>query len=157
MPCIIILMTLLFPLRSIHAAEGMDYTYFSSQSVVSKTKDNSIRLKTKRNTFIDLYLDQQGRLELAQGMNLNRGDIFNPGKGLLDLTTIEQKMISQGEKIYGKWRLIKYQEYGWVYQVNVASKKEQSLFYLINAYSAQLIGTISLLPPLNPQRSLALD
>lgn len=138
------------------SAQAMSYAGYSPDSQVLHRSAKSVKLKTKNNTYIDLQLNDRGQLEVAEGVNLNRGDIFYPGQGILSLTQIEKRMTYLGEKIYGRWRLIKYQQYGWVYQLNVASK-ERPIFHLINAYSGQLIGTITKLVPLQLEGQVAKD
>lgn len=131
-------------------------THVSPHSTVLHQNKKTIQLKTQNNTQITLYLGVQGELESAEGVNLNRGDIFHPGQGRLSLSDVEKRMKSFGEKIYGRWMLTKYQEYGWVYKLNVAVKGEP-IFYLVNAHSGQLIGTMTKFAPLQVEGQIAKD
>ena len=123
-----------------------------AQEVIIGSK--TIKIKTKGHTLITIKRDAVGKWEEISGVNLNRGDVFLPGQGLLSLEQVARKMLQQGRKIYGRWRLIKYQEYGWVYQVN-AHNKTQATFLMLNAYSGQLIGELSQLPVLKFGRRVA--
>lgn len=119
-------------------------------------EQNTIKIKTKHHTLITIGLDAQGGWEEISGVNLNRGDEFFPGQGLLSLGQVERRMSMLGRKIYGRWRLIKYQQYGWVYQVNAQSKNQQT-FLMLNAYSGQLIGELAQLPAVNINKRVAKD
>lgn len=117
---------------------------------------NLVKIKTKHHTFITIDLNANGEWEEISGVNLNRGDEFFPGQGLLSLKQVEKRMFMLGKKIYGRWRLIKYQQYGWVYQVNAQNKTQQT-FLMLNAYSGHLIGELAQLPPLNFNKRVAKD
>ena len=119
-------------------------------------EQNTIKIKTKHHTLITIGLDAQGGWEESSGVNLNRGDEFFPGQGLLSLGQVERRMSMLGRKIHGRWRLIKYQQYGWVYQVNAQSKNQQT-FLMLNAYSGQLIGELAQLPAVNINKRVAKD
>lgn len=133
-----------------------DFTYVSPQSDILRQDIHAIKLRTKNNTHIDLHLSETGQLQEAEGVNLSRGDIFIPGQGMLPLSEIEKRMKILGQKIYGRWKLMKYQEYGWVYQVN-AFGKGRAVYHLVNAYSGQLIGTMTQLDPLPLESQVAKD
>ncbi|MFA5582911.1 MAG: hypothetical protein WDA09_01750 [Bacteriovoracaceae bacterium] len=130
--------------------------YLSPESNSNGQNENIVKIKTKNNTYITIINNKNGQMEIAEGVNLNRGDIFDPGQGILPLSEIEKRMSLLGEKTYGKWRLIKYQEFGWVYQLNVASP-DHALFHMVNAYSGQLIGSITKLAPLPIEGQVAKD
>ncbi|HLT22328.1 MAG TPA: hypothetical protein VKZ84_02755 [Bacteriovoracaceae bacterium] len=132
------------------------FDYVSPESNIDEHNDNIVKIKTKNNTYIRIFHNKKGQIEVAEGVNLNRGDIFVPGQGILPLSEIEKRMSLLGERTYGRWRLIKYQEFGWVYQLNVASP-DQSLFHIVNAYSGQLIGSITRLAPLPIEGQVAKD
>lgn len=153
MPYIFITLSLLITMSMTSAN---DFTYVSPQSNVLQEGPKIIKLRTKNNTDIDILFNHKGQLEVAEGVNLNRGDIFIPGQGMLSLSEIERRMLSLGERIYGKWRLVKYQEYGWVYKVNAAGKG-RPIFHLVNAYSGQLIGSMTQLDPLPLESQVAKD
>lgn len=132
------------------------YQDLSPQAQEVIIEQNTIKIKTKHHTLITIGLDAQGGWEEISGVNLNRGDEFFPGQGLLSLGQVERRMSMLGRKIYGRWRLIKYQQYGWVYQVNAQSKNQQT-FLMLNAYSGQLIGELAQLPAVNINKRVAKD
>lgn len=145
-----------FLLSTERAMSQHHLAYVSPNSTVLHHSKKTIQLKTQNNTQITLYLDTKGELEAAEGVNLNRGDIFYPGQGILSLSDIEKRMKSLGEKTYGRWMFTKYQEYGWVYKLNVAVKGEP-IFHMVNAYSGQLIGSMSKFAPLQVEGQIAKD
>lgn len=157
MPYMIIFLTLIFSATNASSSIAKNYDHFSPDATVIISTHQEIQIKTKRNTLIQILLDERGKLVMADGVNLNRGDLFYPGHGLLNLDQVETKMNQQGERIYGKWRLIEYQEYGWIYQVNVVTKNGESLFHLINAYTGQFIGSMAKLAPLLFEGQVAKD
>lgn len=152
----VMMMVLLF-VNSIQVAWSQDdFTYVSPHSTILKQADTTIEIKTRNNTRIKLLLDTLGKLESAEGVNLNRGDIFTPGQGILPLSQVEERMKKLGIKIYGRWSLIKFQEYGWVYKLNVAVKGDP-IFHLVNAYSGQIIGTMTKFAPPEVEGQVAKD
>lgn len=121
-----------------------------------KINESQVKIRTQNRTEIFITLSPQGTWEEVKGVNLNRGDEFYPGQGMMSLHQISQRLHRLGKSIYGKWRLVKYQEFGWVYQVNAKAKK-QPVFFMVNAYSGQLIGELAQLPPLKVNRQVAQD
>ncbi len=139
---------------SIPISWSASYQDLSPQAQEVIINQNLIKIRTKHNTLITIDLNANGEWEEISGVNLNRGDEFFPGQGLLSLGQVEKRMLMLGKKIYGRWRLIKYQQYGWVYQVNAQNKNQQS-FLMLNAYSGQLIGELAQLPPVNTNKRVA--
>lgn len=141
---------------SISCSWSASYQGLSPEAQEILIDQNFIKIKTKHHTLITIGLDANGEWEEVSGVNLNRGDEFFPGQGLLSLAQVERRMFLLGKKTYGRWRLVKYQQYGWVYQVNAQSKTQQT-FLMLNAYSGQLIGELAQLPPVNTNKRVAKD
>ena len=75
-------------------------------------------VKTRAGTKIGIEFTRKGSLEEAYGKNLNKGDDFEPGEGLISLGTAAQIIQKAGIKPEGYWLLEKDQFMGWIYEVS---------------------------------------
>ena len=97
---------------------------------LSDTFGRDFKIKTASGTKVEIEFRRNGKLEEAKGHNLNRGDEFEPGDGLLSLATVAQKLTGQGIKPEGHWLLEEDAELGWIYEVGNT---------IINAKSGKII------------------
>jgi hypothetical protein len=100
------------------------------KGTLSDTFGRDYKIKTAAGTKIEIEFKRNGKLEEAKGHNLNRGDHFEPGEGLLSLATVAQKIGLLGARPEGQWLLEEDEEHGWIYEVGTT---------LIDAKSGQLI------------------
>jgi hypothetical protein len=99
-------------------------------------------VKTKAGTKIKVEFGHNGKFEEASGMNLNHGDEFEPGMGLISLGTAARSVVRIGYPVRGDWNLEKDSTHGWVYEMAGESNDEE-IFHLVNATSGQFIGSIA--------------
>lgn len=83
---------------------------------VYELQGRDIILKTLSGTKVRVEFQRNGELEEAKGMNLNRGDEFEPGDGLISLGTAAKHLGKRGISPEGNWRLSKDKEFGWIYE-----------------------------------------
>lgn len=74
-------------------------------------------LKTMAGTKIDIEFKLNGDFKEAFGVNLNRGDDFEPGDGLISLSSAAQKLLTKGVKPEGAWILENDDQLGWIYDL----------------------------------------
>jgi len=101
-------------------AEGRDDI---CESMVPKGKlvekdGREYKIKTRAGTRITVELYRNGKLEEASGKNLNRGDDFEPGQGLISLTTAAQAATIPGINLETRWSLDHDKKLGWIYEFN---------------------------------------
>ncbi len=99
-------------------------------------------VKTIAGTKIKVEFGHDGKFEEASGMNLNHGDEFEPGMGLISLGSAARAVVSIGYPVRGDWNLEKDSTHGWVYEM-AGENNEEEIFHLINATSGQFIGSIA--------------
>ncbi len=75
-------------------------------------------VRTKEGTNIHVRFDLQGKFCHAFGRELNRGDEFEPGNGLLSLGTIARKLKEKGLSPEGFWTIEKDRKRGWIYEIS---------------------------------------
>lgn len=97
-------------------------------------------VKTKAGTKVTVEFDHAGTFDEASGLNLGKGDIFEPGNGLVALDSVAKDLQRQGHHIFGEWRLEKDSKLGWIYQLS-GLRDEENINYYVNAKSSQLITT----------------
>lgn len=85
---------------------------------IAETLGRDFIVKTKAGTKIGIEFTRGGQLEEAFGKNLNQGDDFEPGEGLISLGSAAQKIHESGIRPQGYWLLEKDQTMGWIYEVN---------------------------------------
>lgn len=100
-------------------------------------------VKTKAGTKIKVEFGHNGKFEEASGMNLNHGDEFEPGMGLISLGTAARAVVNIGYPVRGDWNLEKDSTHGWVYEMSGENDEEEDIFHLVNATSGQFIGSIA--------------
>ncbi|HXH76144.1 MAG TPA: PepSY domain-containing protein [Bacteriovoracaceae bacterium] len=100
-----------------------------------------VTLKTESGTKVELEFERQGTLQEASGLNLNRGDEFEPGQGLMSLSSVAQKVTKAGHPIKGEWKLEKDDQYGWVYEL-AEDKDDQKVYHIVNAKTGKLINSV---------------
>ncbi len=74
-------------------------------------------IRTKKGTNIHVRFDLHGNFSHAFGRELNRGDEFEPGDGLLSLGTIARKLREKGFSPDGFWTIEKDIKKGWIYEI----------------------------------------
>jgi len=90
-------------------------------------------LKTPSGTKVRIEFKRDGAFEEAKGMNLNHGDEFEPGDGLISLGTAAKEITKKlGMKPQGHWRLSQDQKLDWIYELGDE---------LINARNGELISS----------------
>jgi len=97
-------------------------------------------VKTNAGTKVTVEFDYTGLFDEASGLNLGKGDIFEPGNGLMALESVAKSLQNQGHHILGEWRLEKDSKQGWIYQISGLQDEENRNFF-INARSSQLISS----------------
>ena len=96
-------------------------------------------IKTKAGTKVTVEFDQTGIFDEASGLNLGKGDIFEPGNKLIALETVALTVAGKGSRLTGEWKLEKDSRLGWVYHIT-GLRDEENLQYLVNAHNSQLIS-----------------
>lgn len=90
-------------------------------------------LKTLSGTKIRIEFKRDGAFEEAKGMNLNLGDEFEPGEGLISLGSAAKEVTKKiGLKPQGHWRLSKDNKLDWIYELGSE---------VINAKTGELISS----------------
>lgn len=133
MKCCIAILASLISLKTMASLN----TESEALTMVPKGKiiSNQLReytLKTTSGTKIKLEFELSGKFQEASGINLNKGDEFEPGHGLLSLSTVAKKLVKRGRKVKGDWNLEKDPLYGWIYEIAVDNDGE-TIFDLIEA------------------------
>jgi hypothetical protein len=101
---------------------------------LAETIGRDFKVRTVSGTKIEIEFRRNGLLEEAKGQNLNRGDVFEPGDGLLSLATIAQKISQTGIKPDGQWLLEQDEDHGWIYEIGNT---------IIDAKSGKVIKSIN--------------
>lgn len=99
-------------------------------------------VRTTTGTKIKLEFDRNGTLQEASGLNLNRGDEFEPGIGLITLSTAAHKVVKSGHKVRGDWNLEKDFQWGWVYEL-IEEEHDRKIFHIVNAKTGKLLKSIN--------------
>jgi hypothetical protein len=90
-------------------------------------------LKTLAGTKIGIEFKLDGNFKEASGINLNRGDEFEPGEGLISLSTAAHSLTKTGIRPEGSWLLENDEKLGWIYDLQGT---------IINAKNGQMIKKI---------------
>jgi hypothetical protein len=108
---------------------------------ISQKRGQDYFVKTRSGTKVTVEFDRTGIFDEASGLNLGKGDIFEPGNGLMALETVAKSLEAKKKatKIVGEWKLEKDSKLGWVYQLT-GLRDEESLQYFVNARNSQLIS-----------------
>lgn len=106
---------------------------------VSKSFAKEFTVKTPAGTKITVEFDRAGKFDEASGLNLGKGDVFEPGDGLLTLGTVAKKLNEKGHFIVGEWRIEKDSKLGWIYELS-GLQNEENINYVVDARTAQLIS-----------------
>lgn len=105
---------------------------------ISRKIGKDYHVKTLAGTKITLEFDQSGNLDEASGLNLGKGDVFEPGLGLLAIDSVAKTLQLKGHTISGEWKLEKDAKLGWVYELTGLHSQE-SLGYLVDAKNSELL------------------
>ena len=97
-------------------------------------------VKTPAGTKITVEFDRAGKFDEASGLNLGKGDVFEPGDGLLTLGSVAKKLNEKGHFIVGEWRIEKDSKLGWIYELS-GLQDEENINYVVDARTAQLISS----------------
>jgi len=90
--------------------------------------------KTEAGTRVMVELFRDGELDEASGLNLGKGDQFEPGQGLISLSTAARALEKTGHRDRGQWHLEKDPKLGWIYELEAMFSEEQSE-YIVDAKS----------------------
>lgn len=91
-------------------------------------------VKTISGSKIVIEFKRDGFFQEATGKNLNQGDEFEPGDGLISLGSAAKRLQDIGEKVRGHWRLEEDKKLGWIYEFENA---------VLNAKSGHIIDKIT--------------
>lgn len=97
-------------------------------------------VKTRAGTKVTVEFDRAGNFDEASGFNLGKGDIFEPGNGLMALDSVAKTLVAEGHHPMGIWKLEKDSKFGWVYELS-GLKNEEDINYVVNAQNSQIIMT----------------
>lgn len=97
---------------------------------IYETEGRDIILRTMIGTKVRIEFKRNGGFQEAKGMNLNKGDEFEPGDGLISLGTAAKRLTKSGFKPEGHWRLSEDNQFGWVYEIDQ---------HLINAKTGDIL------------------
>jgi hypothetical protein len=109
---------------------------------ISQKRGHDYSVKTRAGTKVTVEFDRTGIFDEASGLNLGKGDIFEPGNGLMALETVAKSLESKDKatKIMGEWKLEKDSKLGWIYQLT-GLREEESLQYFVNARNSKFISS----------------
>jgi len=105
---------------------------------ISRKIGKDYQIKTRAGTRMILEFDQSGNLDEASGLNLGKGDTFEPGNGILALDTVAKALQIKGHHISGEWKLENDPKLGWIYELN-GPHSQEDLSYLVNAKTSELL------------------
>jgi hypothetical protein len=88
-------------------------------------------VKTRAGSKVEIRLQRDGKFWSALGRNLNQGDEFEPGDGLISLGTAAQALEVLGKTPKGAWVLEKDEKLGWIYEIETR---------LVDAKSGRLLN-----------------
>lgn len=120
--------------------ESMALSMVPRGRIIEKTF-REYTVKSKAGTKIKLEFEREGVFQEAQGLNLNHGDDFEPGQGLISLASIAQTVSKLGHQVKGPWNLEKDKKLGWVYELSGESAGE-SVSLLIDASNGKILKLI---------------
>jgi hypothetical protein len=143
----LIIMICLNPMSAIGSIKPIEAVEKTALSMIPKGKliariAREYIIKTEAGTKIKLEFERNGKFEEASGLNLNRGDEFEPGMGLISLGTAARSLAGTGHDVKGDWNLEKDSTHGWVYEM-AGETEGEVIFHLVNATSGQFIGSIA--------------
>lgn len=134
------LMVLLSSLSAVAAPKVNDTTI---PTMVPKGKVDSkgwreYKVKTEAGTKVEVEFDRKGELAEASGDHLNKGDMFEPGQGLISLSTAAQAVTKAGNILKDEWEFSNDSKYGWVYSFE-GERKGNSMDYMVDAKSGAIV------------------
>jgi hypothetical protein len=132
------LLLLLIPLFALCKATEELVKSMVPHGQISRKIGQDYHVKTVAGTKITLEFDQSGNLDEASGLNLGKGDVFEPGQGLMALDSVAKTLQIKGHQISGEWKLEKDDKLGWVYELTGLHSQE-GLGYLVNAKNSELL------------------
>jgi hypothetical protein len=137
--CLTIAALMIIPIFALSKATEELVKSMVPHGQISQKIGQDFFVKTKAGTKVTIEFDRTGILDEASGLNLGKGDIFEPGNGLLALESVAKALQHKGHHILGEWRLEKDSKQGWVYEL-AGLKEEETVNYIVNAKSSKLIG-----------------
>ena len=129
---------MLLPIFAISKATEELVTSMVPHGVITQKIGKDFLVRTKAGTKVTIEFDRAGIFDEASGLNLGKGDIFEPGNGLLALETVAKSLELKGHHIIGEWRLEKDSKLGWVYDLS-GLRDEADVNYVVDARNSQLI------------------
>lgn len=106
---------------------------------ISQKLGQDYTVKTKAGSKITVEFDRTGLFDEASGFNLGKGDVFEPGNGLMALDTVAKSIENKENRILGEWKLEKDSKLGWIYHIS-GLRNDENLKYFVNARTSQLIS-----------------
>jgi hypothetical protein len=138
--CLTICLFMIIPLFAISKATEEIVQSMVPHGKISQKIGQDYFVKTKAGTKVTVEFDRAGILDEASGLNLGKGDTFEPGGGLLALETVAKSLELKGHHILGVWRLENDSKFGWIYELSGLSE-EEDISFVVNAKNSQLIST----------------
>ncbi len=137
--CLTVCLFMIIPIYGISKATEELVKGMVPHGEVSQKIGQDFFVKTRAGTKVMIEFDKAGILDEASGLNVGKGDIFEPGNGLMALESIAKSLENKGHHIQGEWKLEKDSKLGWVYELS-GLKEEENIYYYVNAQNAQLIS-----------------
>lgn len=134
----LILILMILPLFAIGKATEELVKSMVPQGKIISMKKNDFIVKTPAGTQIELEFERDGSLDEASGENLTKGDLLEPGQGLINLGSAVQTVELQGHKVAGEWSLEKDSKLGWIYEFE-GVRGNQEMEYTVDAKKGQLL------------------
>lgn len=135
---LIVILLMIAPLYGISKATEELVKSMVPRGEISQKFASEYTVKTQVGTKVIVEFDRTGAFDEASGLNLGKGDIFEPGNGLMSLGSVAKALNEKGHSVIGEWRFEKDSKLGWIYDL-AGLKDEQNINYVIDAKTAQLI------------------
>lgn len=100
------------------------------RSHVVEKRPTEYVVKSAAGTKIRIEFHRSGKLQEASGHNLNKGDEFEPGLGLLSLSSAARKVMDEKLRFLGHWSLEKDPKSGWFYEFHVERDSEPEYVHI---------------------------
>lgn len=103
---------------------------------------NDFNLRTPSGTKVLIQCSDNLSLKQALGQNLGKGDIFEPGNGLLSLDGVARILEQRGFKVRGFWKIERDRNEKWIYRIQKYEKEDTENIkgLLIDAKTADILN-----------------
>lgn len=136
--CLTISLLMIIPIFAISKATEEIVKSMVPHGNISQKLGKDYFVKTKAGTKVTIEFDRAGILDEASGLNLGKGDIFEPGNGLMALDSVAKSLALKGRYLMGEWKLENDSKHGWIYEFSGLQDEENKNF-VVNARNSQLI------------------